>query len=216
MIIRRKSHKVIRDRWFVIKNYCKNRTVLDVGCVDHEAIRESKPWWLHKRLKSIAAELVGIDIQEEETKKVKEKGYNIISGDAVTISLDKKFDVIVAGEFMEHISNHGLFLENMHRHLKDDGVLILTTPNLFALRYQLLNFISRKVISNKEHICWFDFYTLKELCERHSFCLQESYYHFDSNTPWYKYIPIRVLTLFRENYAPHILFVLKKCKNSEL
>jgi len=203
--------KVIRDRLTIIKKYCKDRVVLDIGSVeDPELIRESYPWWLHKQIKSVASEIVGVDIYQKGVEKLREKGYNIIVGDAVAIDLGRKFDVIVAGEFIEHISNHGLFLDNMRKHLKDDGILILTTPNLFALRYQLRNLITGKVMPEKEHVCWFEYFTLKELCERHGFILRESFYYFDAVTPWYKYYPVRAITLFRKNYAPRLLFILEK------
>jgi 2-polyprenyl-3-methyl-5-hydroxy-6-metoxy-1,4-benzoquinol methylase len=202
--------KVICNRWLVIEEYCKDKVVLDIGCVDHEVVREEKPYWLHKRIKSVASNVVGVDILEEEVRKLNQKGYNIIVGDALSVDVQEKFDVVVAGEFIEHISDHGVFLKNMRKHLKADGKLVITTPNMFAFRYQFWNFVLGEVIPNEEHVCWFDYYTLKELCERSGFRLVKSYYHFDPDTPWYKYYPVRLLTYFRKNYAPRIMFVLKK------
>ncbi len=204
--------KVIKDRWKIIDKYCQNKNVLDIGCVQHNADTEKRSYWLHKKIKDIALTLVGVDIEENESKKLIDKGYNIIIDDAIKIKIDNKFDTIVAGEFIEHISNHGLFLDNMYKHLKDNGVFIITTPNVFAIRYLVLNIFKKNLIPNKEHVCWFDYHTLKELCNRHNFNIKESYYHFDENTPWYKYFPIKLLTLVKKNYAPRIMFVLIKNK----
>jgi len=203
--------RVIKSRLPVIKKYCKNKVVLDIGCVAHKADKEKNTYWLHKQIRKVAKKIVGIDIQEEEVKKLVKKGYDIRVGNAEEIGLkNRNFEVVVAGEFIEHISNKGKFLENMYNHLSKEGVLILTTPSLFALRYQIRNLFSGKIVPNKEHVCWFDFYTLKNLCERHGFLLKKSYYHFNTDTPWYKYFPVRMATFLRKNYAPRILFVLEK------
>jgi len=98
----------------------------------------------------------------------------------------------------------------MYKHLKDDGTLVITTPNMFAFRYQLRNLIFGNVIPNQEHVCWYDYFTLRELCERNNFKVVKSFYHFEQDTPWYKYWPVRFLTFLRKNYAPRILFVLEK------
>jgi SAM-dependent methyltransferase len=47
---------------------------------------------------------------------------------------DKCFDVVVSVEGIEHLENPHLFLREVHRVLKDDGTLILTTPNIVSLR----------------------------------------------------------------------------------
>lgn len=202
--------KVIKNRWKIIKKYCKNKNVLDIGCIQHKADSEKNNYWLHKKIKKIASKVTGVDIQEEESKKLIQRGYNIIISDALKIDLRDQFNTIIAGEFIEHVSNPGIFLDNMHKHLKDEGVLILTTPNLFAIRYFLLNIFKKNLIPNKEHVIWFDYHTLKELCTRHNFKLKESYYHFDENTPWYKYYPVKLLTIIKKNFAPRIMFVLVK------
>ena len=47
---------------------------------------------------------------------------------------DKSFDVVVSVEGIEHLESPHLFLREVHRVLKDDGTLILTTPNIVSLR----------------------------------------------------------------------------------
>ena len=47
---------------------------------------------------------------------------------------DRTFDVVVSVEGIEHFENPHLFLREVNRVLKDDGTLILTTPNIVALR----------------------------------------------------------------------------------
>lgn len=51
-------------------------------------------------------------------------------GDAESLPFkDEIFDVIVAGELIEHLFNPTRFLRDCYRILKDKGILIITTPN---------------------------------------------------------------------------------------
>jgi 2-polyprenyl-3-methyl-5-hydroxy-6-metoxy-1,4-benzoquinol methylase len=57
-------------------------------------------------------------------------------------NLSEKFDVVVAGELIEHLENTEIFLNNVKRHLKKNGIFFLTTPNPTSFRfffYALLN-----------------------------------------------------------------------------
>jgi|SRR5690242_9874769 len=47
---------------------------------------------------------------------------------------DRSFDAVVSTEGIEHLENHFSFLREVHRILKPCGVLLLTTPNITALR----------------------------------------------------------------------------------
>ncbi len=47
---------------------------------------------------------------------------------------DQSFDAIFSTEGIEHLENHFSFLREMCRLLKPGGVLVLTTPNITALR----------------------------------------------------------------------------------
>jgi SAM-dependent methyltransferase len=47
---------------------------------------------------------------------------------------DGSFDAVISTEGIEHLENHFLFLREVRRVLKPDGILVLTTPNITALR----------------------------------------------------------------------------------
>jgi SAM-dependent methyltransferase len=47
---------------------------------------------------------------------------------------DRTFDLVVSVEGIEHLENPHAFLREANRVLKDDGWLILTTPNIISLR----------------------------------------------------------------------------------
>jgi SAM-dependent methyltransferase len=47
---------------------------------------------------------------------------------------DQTFDAVISTEGIEHLENHYSFLRELNRVLKPGGTLILTTPNITALR----------------------------------------------------------------------------------
>jgi SAM-dependent methyltransferase len=156
----------------------RGKTVLDVGCVDHSAKLESSDRWMHKHLVRAARSVTGLDILESEAAKLRERGYNVIAGDAATVSLHQTFDFVVAGEIIEHIDNPAAFVRNMARHLGVDGRLVLTTPNPFFLMHQLeFAFLSSPEKRwNYEHVCWYCPFTLGNLLERSGLVVEACYF----------------------------------------
>lgn len=58
---------------------------------------------------------------------------NAIEGDAENLSKslkDKKFNIIFLTDVIEHLTHPDKCLDGCHKHLKEDGILFLTTPNL--------------------------------------------------------------------------------------
>jgi len=165
----------VTERKSIILPLCKGKDVLDMGCVGEEKSYTS-PNWLHGKICEVAANCLGVDISYEDIKKLRELGYNVICGNAETIDPGRKFDVIVAGEIIEHVSNQGLFLENMRRHLKDNGIMIITTPNAFYPGF-ILPYLLRKPLNiNPRHTLWHSEETLRSIVERHGFLVNEIYY----------------------------------------
>ena len=202
--------RLIRNREKLILNLCKDKIVLDVGCIDHNSEIELQNYWMHKRIKKISKKAVGLDILEDEADKLNKKGYDIRVGDVENVELNQKFEIIVAGEIIEHLSNPGLFLENMLKHLEKDGKLIITTPNSYAFRYFIRNFLFGKCIPNKQHCMYFDRYTLEELILRYNFKIIGKYYFLDDSKSKLKYYIELLFSKLRRTFSPRIMFVLEK------
>ncbi len=171
-----KTIKVVEERWTFIESYVRNKNVLDVGCAELVITSENpgkRERWLFEKIRKTGKELVGLDINQEQVDILKSLGYNVILGDVETIDLHRQFDVIVAGELIEHLSNPGLFLENMKKHLKDDGFLVLTTPNRFNFIEYFKSFLHNKIPKYEKkiasHVFYFDINTLLALTQRHGF-----------------------------------------------
>jgi len=151
-----------------ILNRVKGPTVLDLGCVQHDAANADRADWLHGHLERTHNYVLGIDILENEIQKLQRRGYNVRVGDAETLDLPGVFDTVVAGELIEHLSNPGKMLATAHDHLEPGGRLVLSTPNPWAFVHVRRAAVGRLRI-NDEHTAWFGPTTLRQLLDRHGF-----------------------------------------------
>jgi 2-polyprenyl-3-methyl-5-hydroxy-6-metoxy-1,4-benzoquinol methylase len=161
--------KIVRDRCKYVAKLVENKTVLDIGCVDHNLANRSKGHWLHEHLVNSAKKAIGIDYEESEIKKMQNEGYHVLPADATNFELNSKFDCIVAGEIIEHLSNPGLFLERARAHLLENGQLILTTPNANCIAYFIENLFLGREIENSDHVNIYTPKTITKLLERNGF-----------------------------------------------
>jgi len=120
----------------------------------------------------------------------------IIKGNAETVKVNKKFDLVVAGEIIEHLNNAGVFLDNMASHLRKGGRIIITTPNVKSLAYLFFK-------GNCEHTCWYCKYTLKELVERHGFKVEKIRFCVQKKKNF-------VVDLLRYYFANNLVFICRK------
>lgn len=177
--------KLVKNRFTVIEPYVKGKNVLDIGCVDARPGGEKKykSTGLHLFLKDKASKLLGVDIDEAGVGQMKRDGFDVVQANAEDMDLDEQFDCIVAGEIIEHLSNPGLFLANVQRHLAKNGVFILTTANAFGIVSFFRILRKNEVKVHAEHTCWYDPKTITELLSRYSFEIKEI--SFSNKSKWY-------------------------------
>ncbi|NJD54869.1 MAG: glycosyltransferase [Nitrospirae bacterium] len=151
-----------------IRKFVTGKDVLDLGVVAHslDYMKKTPDKWLHGLICEHAGKVVGVDILKSEISELQEMGYNVINDDVLTLDLDRQFDVIVCGDLIEHVWNHDALLHSISRHLLDDGVALITTPNPFsANRFFNILFDGWTAI-NTEHTCWLCPQTVFQLVER--------------------------------------------------
>jgi 2-polyprenyl-3-methyl-5-hydroxy-6-metoxy-1,4-benzoquinol methylase len=156
------------ERFARIRGYIEGRAVLDIGA----GSGVNRPDWMHAMIAGVAAETVGIEIDDRLASRARAKGFTVVTGDAQDMDLGRVFDVIFAGEVIEHLSCPGAFLDAARRHVSPKGIVVLTTPNAFAIS----NFVYRiggQPRVNTGHTCWFDEVTLRQLLNRHGFEVTE-------------------------------------------
>jgi hypothetical protein len=153
---------------YIIKN-CEGKNVLDLGCYDETALtKQSTGYWLFEEISKVSRILIGID----NSSKIREEGIvlseqvKILRGNVINfryIELSAySFDILVAGELIEHLTDTTSFLGLM-KHEFNGKKLICTTPNSTSVSNVLLSLFKRES-THEDHKQIYSFKTLNTLC----------------------------------------------------
>jgi 2-polyprenyl-3-methyl-5-hydroxy-6-metoxy-1,4-benzoquinol methylase len=162
------------DRLSWLAKSCAGKVVLDIGCYDETALaKRDTHHWLHGRLAKTAKRVVGVD----SSSKIPHGGLRTASnaaihrGDGVHVDAGvmggDRFDVVVAGEFIEHIESPLDFLRDIKARMPG-AQLLISTPNGVCFANTLLGLIRREV-QHPDHLQNFTFKILNTLCVRAEF-----------------------------------------------
>ena len=155
----------------------ENSNLLDIGCGNGWGIFLGA----QKGYKS-----TGLGWSEEDLKRLKERSellnlpVNLIVHDARKLDkfkADKKFDVIINLENIEHIIDDQKLINDMSNLLDKNGLLYLTTPNLFYSMFVKENPIKRLKIEDGSHVVrGYTFKKLEKMLEKNNlFVVHKSY-----------------------------------------
>lgn len=172
----------------LILDLCRGKRVLHLGCTSSPNLdwNMRRGTLLHVALSEIC-ECVGCDIDKASLLQLSTQYgiHNAIWGDAEHLeNLDAgTFDVVVAGELIEHLNNPGNFLKSCKSVLRPDGVLVITTVNAFCLRRFLRVPFGVESV-HPDHVCYYSHSTLRCLVERFGYRQLNAYSHaaFDQNS----------------------------------
>lgn len=150
------------------------KRVFDLGALDETAVdaKRDSGQWLHARLCSSAASVVGIDNSAAlpEEGLTTDNGGRIIRGDIFDLSpVIARYgvpDVIVAGELIEHLPDTTLFLRSLAENTDLKGVeLIFSTPNACCWHNWFVGIAGRESM-HKDHLQVYSYKTLRTLFAR--------------------------------------------------
>ncbi|MFA4818121.1 MAG: methyltransferase domain-containing protein [Parcubacteria group bacterium] len=168
--------KIYKDKKELITNFIKNDdVVLDVGFWG-QGIKSYQNNWPHKLIREQAKEVYGLDLDFNQTKF---SGDHYLKASAEHFDFPVKFDAIFAGDLIEHLSNPGLFLASCRRNLKDDGRLIITTPNCFNFFNIAEKITKAEPTVNSDHVCYFNTKTISKLLGKNNFTVGEISFLYD-------------------------------------
>lgn len=170
---------VLPDRISHLVELCRGKRVLHLGCCDHPPLVHDKlknGTWLHARLTEVSQVCLGVDIDSGAVEFVKrETGFeNVLLADlAVTapepVRTDPPWDLLVAGEIVEHLDSPVDFLSRLNQNLLNHcREIVVSVPNAFSLQ----NFLgARRHLEciNSDHRYWFTPYTLAKVLTRSGF-----------------------------------------------
>lgn len=183
-----------------IKKFCRNKKVLHLGCTNFPYTKDAieNNMLLHHSIEKIAKEIYGFDFDREGIKILEQAGTkNLFWADLENleqVELEESFDVIVAGEIIEHLNNPGLFLTGIQNFMTSETKLIITTVNAYcALRFFIYGLRGKggKVEPvHPDHVAYYSYKTLKLIIERSNLEVNEFYFYdlgkeHRPHNPWY-------------------------------
>ena len=171
-----------RDDW--LTDVCCGKRVLHVGCTDHpmttSKIENNR--LLHARLVQVATEVIGLDIDKEGIETLSslmpEQKFLVQNAEALDqceALAGQKFDVIVAADVIEHVSNIGLFLAGIRNKLNPGGQLLITTPQAFAIKRMMAMILLSYEYVHPDHIAYFSVSTLSRILSRYALEVEQAY-----------------------------------------
>ena len=212
------------QRLEIIKELCAGRKVLHLGCTNYPYTKEAidSDMLLHFELEKICSDLWGLDADSTGIEILEQYGSKqILSGDLERLEeapLQGKFDVIVAGEMIEHLNNPGLFLMGVKRFMAPDSVLLLTTINAYcAMRFFYYGARGRKGKAepvHPDHVAYYSYSTIKLLLERHdlridNFLYYDVGYEHRPHVRWFNKLVNDVCVRFVPQWADGVIAVCK-------
>jgi 2-polyprenyl-6-hydroxyphenyl methylase/3-demethylubiquinone-9 3-methyltransferase len=157
------SDFALRSR-FLSENVGAGERVLDVGCGEGR---------FAAALARAGASVVGIDVAEEPLRRARELhpelDVRLVNSEGGWELADASFDVVWAGEVIEHVADTAAWLSEVRRVLRSGGRLLLSTPAHGRLTILALAF-SRRAFAARfdprgDHLRFYSRATLTELLE---------------------------------------------------
>lgn len=167
----------IEDAAEFLRAFVADRTVLDVGVVQHSLEQSENPLWKHGRIRAAARRAVGVDILAPEVAELNRRGFDVRVADATSdADLGERFERVVVGDVVEHVDNPVALLRFCARHLAPAGRILCTTPNPFFVGYLRQSMKNGVFVANAEHVTWISPSMAVELGHRADLDLVE-YWH---------------------------------------
>jgi len=130
-------------------------TLLDYGCGDG--------YWAAIFSEFPNCEVTGVDYNPVRLERARclAKNAKFIEADLCQPNKQlREYDIVFCSQVVEHIENDFLFLANLKRYLKDDGVLILGTTNEGCFTQKFRNYRAKEKTDHKH------FYKEKEIKDK--------------------------------------------------
>lgn len=211
VVVRRYTFKKMSplfERYFKkIINYLdanKNAKILDVGCGFGYFLKicEKKTNWA----------LYGVDISRyainRAKRNVKAIYYVHDVNEGLNLFPQNYFDLLVSFDVIEHLNSPFLFLKEVHRVLKPNGIIAITTPNSNAIERLFKKLLGKENtwhgFLDNTHIYQFTPLSLRFLIEKAGFKI------LDLETPFHPLPKILQKILNRSGLGGQIWIVGKK------
>jgi len=208
----------------LIMEMCAGKKVLHLGCANYPYTQNSidNEMLLHYDLEKSAGELYGFDFDQPGLDILAANGTgNLYRADLEKldeVAMSETFDVIVAGEMIEHLNNPGLFLTGIQRFMNSETRLVLTTINAYCgmrwFWYGLRGRRGKQEPVHPDHVAYYSYSTLSLLVKRHGLDV-DSFMFYDigkehrPHNPWYLNAVNDVFTTIAPQWADGIIAICR-------
>lgn len=169
---------ILVEKEAFITRLCSQKLVLHLGCCRYPYCRESfsSGELFHLKLLKIAQECHGMDIDQPSLNFLAQQGIpHLFWGDVENLEpnqWEKHYDIIVAGEILEHLNNFGLFLSSIRHLMNPETLLVISVPNTPTLKGFLRALVGQEMVHH-DHVCYFSETTLITLLHRFQYRIEK-------------------------------------------
>jgi len=169
----------------VILDLIKGKNVLHIGACDSPYSKERylNGLLLHCQINAVCNKAVGLDIDRDSIKDLKDLGVNnIFYGNIIdniydTDLQEQNFDYIILGDVIEHLDNPGYALTNIRKMMKENTNVIITVPNCFSYS-AIKNLVNRNEVVHPDHIFWTSKATMEKMLRNQNLEIKKFQYCF--------------------------------------
>jgi len=194
----------------ILKWIGTGKKVLDVGCYDG---------FYSKMIADLGNEVYGLEANKDAVKKALENGIKVKEADIESKFPFKTdyFDIVYAGEVIEHLYDTDTFVNECSRVLKKGGLFVITTPNTVSLPRRMLYLIGKgrffeasNTFSTEEfsvgHIRFFTKDLLRDFIQSFGFELLE----FTSDYVNFPFFTSKLLAKIKPTFGRSLIMKFKK------
>jgi len=193
------AYRLHADVFKILEPYLKKEMhVIDFGCGQGA---------FSQRLVDAGMIVDACDINTEQIKANVNKKITLDLNKDIDLNLfPEKYDVLIAMEILEHLHNPWKYLGDCLRLLKDDGIILLSTPNIsnfvsrlrFLMRGSLIAFEKADLVHG--HITPLSFIQIENLCDH--FGLEIVKKGYAGPVPLFHFYGFSVFSVFRNSVLP--------------
>lgn len=166
--IEEKLSKYLSDqKIFSLTKIKKTGKLFDIGCGTGDFLLQ---------MKNRGYDVYGIDISPQACKIARKKGLKVYNDDLKKHHFPaKSFDIITLWHVFEHLYNPSDTLKEIRRILKDDGILIMETPNIDCFSFKIFKGYHFHLDSPR-HLHHWTKDTMKKILNKNGFIVYKTEY----------------------------------------